>query len=470
MPAAIARGTPRFSMKIAVLLKYYQGEPGPFDCAALECALETGAEVTAVAMAPRGILPHLETLTRLGASALLLSDPLFAGSDTQATARVLSEALARLAPDFIFTGRQSMDGDTGQVPFLLGARLGVSVVSEVSAFSPDGVTTRSGQVLPLTKGTIYTFERIRTLRRPSLFSKKGTVTVWDNEVLGLDPRSCGLAGSPTRVIASTQAQTGRRHCTKAPAKDFDALIQEALKKELPSAEKTPAEAAADVIYYVGDIEGVAKRYAKEAVPLVTDGVSPALLAGQLDTLGARVVLFENAPRYKALCAELAVLTGAGVCADCTDFCREGDRFILTRPALGGNVMADIVCQSKLSLATVRAASVAGDQILFAVGKGATPYIKEIEALATRYGAEVVSSRIPVDGGSMPYAAQVGLTGRRVAPRVYVAFGVSGAVQHTCAIEGAGTVIAVNPDRDARIFDYADYGIVDTVENLITALT
>ncbi len=76
------------------------------------------------------------------------------------------------------------------------------------------------------------------------------------------------------------------------------------------------------------------------------------------------------------------------------------------------------------------------------------------------GYTLAASRALVDLGLAPYAWQVGLTGRTVAPKVYVAIGISGAVQHTCAIEQAKTVIAVNPDRNARIFDYADFGVYD----------
>ena len=61
---------------------------------------------------------------------------------------------------------------------------------------------------------------------------------------------------------------------------------------------------------------------------------------------------------------------------------------------------------------------------------------------------------------MPLEAQVGLTGKSVSPLIYIAAGISGAVHHTCAIENAGTVIAINPDKNARIFEYADYGIID----------
>jgi electron transfer flavoprotein alpha subunit len=67
---------------------------------------------------------------------------------------------------------------------------------------------------------------------------------------------------------------------------------------------------------------------------------------------------------------------------------------------------------------------------------------------------------------MPYSAQVGLTGKRVSPKVYLALGVSGAVQHTCAISGAKFIIAVNKDKDARIFDYADYGVIADIKDLI----
>lgn len=66
---------------------------------------------------------------------------------------------------------------------------------------------------------------------------------------------------------------------------------------------------------------------------------------------------------------------------------------------------------------------------------------------------------------MPYARQVGLTGKAVSPDIYLAVGVSGAVQHTCAMENSGAVVAVNPDRGARIFDYADYGVICKAEEL-----
>ena len=81
------------------------------------------------------------------------------------------------------------------------------------------------------------------------------------------------------------------------------------------------------------------------------------------------------------------------------------------------------------------------------------------------GYALAASRAAFDSGDMPYSAQVGLTGKTVSPKVYIAVGISGAVHHTCAIENAGTVIVVNPDKSARIFDYADYGIIARAEDI-----
>ena len=130
--------------KIVVTLKYYQGELNPFDGAALECALQTGGYVTAVAMAPESVKDQLKSLTRLGVKAVLLSDPAFAGSDTQATSYILDLAIRRLQPDFIFCGRQSVDGDTAQVPPMLAQRLGYQLITRVLEVNGNKFCTRDG--------------------------------------------------------------------------------------------------------------------------------------------------------------------------------------------------------------------------------------------------------------------------------------------------------------------------------------
>ena len=84
----------------------------------------------------------------------------------------------------------------------------------------------------------------------------------------------------------------------------------------------------------------------------------------------------------------------------------------------------------------------------------------MKAFAEKYSAEMVTTRKAVDNDILPYNLQVGLTGKTVSPPVYIAIGISGAVHHTVGMQGAATVIAINPDKDAPIFDYADFGIIE----------
>ena len=451
-------------MKIAVLLKYFKGELGPFDAAALECALETGAEITVLSMSPPSALQGLESLTRLGVRAILITDPAYAGGDTQATSYVLAEAIKRISPDVIFAGRQSIDGDTSQVPPMLAERLGYDVITDVMHFDATRIKTRQGSEAMLASKTIYTFERIRTLRFPSIFSKKGEVEIWKNDTLALDLKKCGGAGSPTRVVRSYESSVGRRECKFVSKNQLDTLIKDGLSKAERSTLNNTVNKA-PLIYYVGDIKDIAEKYADSAVRFDAAQKTPSEIAKELSAIGASVVLFESNREYRQLAARVAVITGAGLCADCISFSHEKNVFIMTRPALGGNVTADIACNSAMSFATVRTSKGEGEKIIFSVGKGAIGYIEEIKALAKKYGAALAASRPMVDDGIIPYEYQVGLTGKTVSPEVYVAFGISGAVQHTVAISGAKSVISINIDKSARIFDYSDYGIVEDIRNL-----
>jgi electron transfer flavoprotein alpha subunit len=90
----------------------------------------------------------------------------------------------------------------------------------------------------------------------------------------------------------------------------------------------------------------------------------------------------------------------------------------------------------------------------------------VQKFAEQIGAGLGASRSLVDAGLVPYEIQIGLTGKNINPKVYIACGISGAVHHTCAIEQAGTIIAINKDRSARIFDYADYGIVGDASDIL----
>ncbi len=451
--------------KIVVLLKYYKGELNPFDGAALEVALSSGAdEIIALTMAPPTALEAFRGLTRLGVKGVFVSDSVYAGSDTQATSFILAEAVRRLNPDLVFCGRQSVDGDTAQVPPMLAERLGFDIKTKVMSVDGCTFTLRSGETFTAKDKTVLTFEKIRILRFPSIFSKMGEVQTWDNTVLGLPTQKCGIAGSPTRVIKSYESSVGRRDCTFVGVQDLAELIQQGLMKQTAT-RQAQSNNKIKQVHYVGNLKDIAEGIAQKATPLCVEGKSAAEVAAHITQNGIKTVLWEDSDSLKVLASRVAVMVGAGLCADCISFRADGERLVMTRPALGGNITADIINQSEIAFATVRTVKNEKQQVIFAVGKGAMDDIEHVKRLALRFGAEVCCSRIVADSGKLPYEKQVGLTGRTVFPKVYVAFGISGAVQHTSAISGAGTIIAINSDKKARIFDYADYGIVAEVKNV-----
>ena len=120
------------------------------------------------------------------------------------------------------------------------------------------------------------------------------------------------------------------------------------------------------------------------------------------------------------------------------------------------------------MATVRTTKTDSDVIL-TVGYGARESIKEIEQLAEKLDATIGATRKMVDNGYLGYPLQVGLTGKTVAPPIYIAIGVSGAVHHIVGMKQSGTIIAINPDKDAPIFDYADFGILAEINDVLNEI-
>lgn len=464
-------------MRIVVCVKpSANGEIGPFDAAAYESALRiTGAEVILLSMAPAGAAELLERLTRLGAKeAYLLSDRLFAGSDTLATGYTLSLALQRLKPDMVFCGRKTMEGDTAQVGIGIAARMGYSLVTRVMEISEVSETSvrcidRSKNEKEVPYPALLTMERICDLRLPSIRSRAGSVTVWDAEALGADPTCCGLTGSPTVVVKSFENRSGKRKCSYIQPRDFDRILRECLSSPTLSPTRTN-QTVHDCRIPLKNVWVFGEK-ATEMAETVSDDIhllpfdTPENIANEIRKGKPSAVLWDSSDLGKELAASVAVLLNTGLCADCTVLETDGKTMWMYRPAFAGNVIAKIVCRTSPPMATVRTKAESAE-LIFSVGAGAVTFKDEILRLAKQYGAELTASRAVVDAGVMPYGQQVGLTGKTVAPKVYVAFGISGAVHHIAGIGGAEKIIAVNRDAQAPIFEYADFGIVTDIRNLI----
>jgi electron transfer flavoprotein alpha subunit len=214
--------------------------------------------------------------------------------------------------------------------------------------------------------------------------------------------------------------------------------------------------------------------------------------------------------------KVATTLGAGLTADCTglEIDKESGALHQTRPAFGGNIMATIECpDTRPQMATVRPlvmkaaepdASRTGKVIectitperlqspvkvrRFVALEGDTINLNEadvvisggrglenekgfqlIEELANLLGGAVAASRAAVDSGWIGYPHQVGQTGKTVGPKIYIACGISGAIQHVIGMQSADTIIAINRDPNAPIFDYATYGVVGDLFEVLPKL-
>lgn len=453
------------------------GELNPFDSCAYEAALRMpDAEVILLSMGPGKAQDFLLNLTRLGAKkAVLLCDRTFAGADTLATAYTLSLAIERLQPQLILCGRQTVDGDTGQVGPELSVLTGYSLVTEVMQLEAgeQDVTTlsREGERRVTPYPALLTVERIHQLRLPSIRSRVGEVEVWDAATLNADTTRTGLEGSPTRVMKTFENDQDRRKCHYIDPSELPAVIERARAQGRLALQESETGSDAKKLPHVAIVGeapmDMARPVSERITVLALD--TPERMVARIRELDPDAVLWASDARSKACAPQVAALMRLGLCADCTLLETDGEQLLMYRPAFSGNIIAKIRSTTRPAMATVRTVQPDRAPVTVGVGMGAVASLDAVKAWAASLGADLAATRLTVDHDHMPYAQQVGLTGKSISPDVYIAVGISGAVHHIAGIRTSGTVIAINPDRDAPIFDYADYGIVADIEAVLSSL-
>lgn len=275
-----------------------------------------------------------------------------------------------------------------------------------------------------------------------------------------------------------------------------------------------------------EVEAVARELAAaevaEVVALEADALEPytadafvAALAPLIQTEAPGVVLFPHTYQARDFVPRLAARLDRALATDCVALRGERERVIASRPMFQGKLLADVTFLGPPPhLVTVQVGAFRADEVrrgpaaapvrrvtatideaalrqrpeppfreakqavdlsqaerIVAVGRGikSQENLELARKLAAALGAELAASRPICDAGWLPMDRQIGSSGQTVAPKLYIALGISGAIQHVVGMKGSRTVVAVNKDPDAPIFEVADYGFVGDLFEFVPAL-
>jgi len=221
------------------------------------------------------------------------------------------------------------------------------------------------------------------------------------------------------------------------------------------------------------------------------------------------VLVGSTAYGREIASRVAVSIGAGLTGDAVDVDVDDEQLVAWKPAFGGQLVAAITATSPVHIVTVRAGVVPAHgaprprrrdrgapcvtprgrvrvaarrtedslselsqaEVVVGIGAAIPPdQLSELDELIAVLGAESCCTRKVTDAGWMPHARQVGITGRSIAPRLYVAIGMSGKFNHMAGVRSAGTVLTINADPEAPVWQFSDIGVVGTWQECVPQLT
>jgi electron transfer flavoprotein alpha subunit len=535
-------------------------------------AQATGGTLTVITLGPPSADSVLREAIAFGADhGVHITDPAFAGSDTWATAKALAAAIDTLGTfDLVLMGRNSVDADTGQVPPELALLLGLPFCTGAREIVLDGETLRmrlehddewvdTEVELPAIVSCAERLIDPCKIKDPDVWATVDAGRISRLSATDLGPGPWGQLGSPTRVGAVRLIEVQRERVIASGPLDeqVDTVIGVLNRRQALVFERTeqlgeivpsPLDAGASSRPVVVVVEPSRTRVTRELLgeaAVVADAVGGHVVAfgptpGDADRLSAwgadEIVAVSGSDAEEDLARALAewcrthhawAVLGtstawgrevlgraaasleAGLTGDAVELEARDGELVAWKPAFGGKLLAEILCDSAVSLATVRAGVLAlrtprdvspvpihqlsveplgrvrvvgrerdddSDELASApfvvgIGVGVAPAdYPELRAYCDELGAVLCATRKVTDKGWMPRARQVGITGHSITPQLFISLGASGKFNHTVGVRSAGTIIAVNTDPEAPVFEFADVGIVGDWREVMAELT